>query len=75
MINWNTDELLLKKQFPKKYKIWRITQLINYGLEGEKIDKNFVILNWNEIKDKLDLHKRKTIEWLLWKTPYTKQSA
>jgi len=32
----------LKKRYPKKYKIWRIAQLINYGLDGEKLDKKEV---------------------------------
>ena len=38
MINWSTDEEKFKKENPKEYKIWRLSQLINYGLDGEKLD-------------------------------------
>ncbi len=38
MINWNTDEKKFKKLHPNEYKLWRLTQLINYGLDGEKLD-------------------------------------
>ena len=38
MYNWSTNIKYLKK-YPKKFKIWRLEQLINYGLGKEKIDK------------------------------------
>lgn len=38
MHNWSTDTDKLKK-YPEKYAIWRLEQLINYGLDGEKLDK------------------------------------
>lgn len=66
MINWNTDEKRLKRLHPKEYKLWRLTQLINYGLEGEKLDEKEVRAAWPKIKDSLAINKRKTLEFLLW---------
>ncbi len=66
MYNWSIDEEKFKKADPEKYKIWRLEQLINYGLGDEK-------LNAEELKqylDKLDLDKssKKYLEFLLWPT-------
>jgi hypothetical protein len=36
MYNWSVDEEELKKH-PRQYKHWRLEQLINFGLDGEKI--------------------------------------
>jgi len=66
MINWNTDEKRLKKNHPEEYKLWRLTQLINYGLEGEKLDEEEVRAAWPKIKDRLDPDKQKVIEFFLW---------
>lgn len=66
MINWNTDELKFKKRSPEEYEIWRIVQKINYGLEGEKIDKKQILKYWNIISSKLDIENKKTLEFFLW---------
>ena len=55
-----------KKEDPKAYKIWRIQQMINYGLAGEKLDEKEVKKYWKKIKDKLDPQYRKYLEILLW---------
>ena len=55
MYNWSTDEAKLKKENPEGYRIWRIIQLINYGLSDEKLDRGEVKAVWAKIKDKLDL--------------------
>ncbi len=39
MHNWSTDTTLLKKN-PEKFVIWHLEQLINYGLDGEKLDRD-----------------------------------
>ena len=44
-----------EKKYPKQYKLWRLTQLINYGLADEKLDRGEVKAVWAKIKDKLDL--------------------
>lgn len=38
MYNWSTDTTELKKD-SEKYAIWRLEQLINFGLNGEKINR------------------------------------
>ena len=71
MYNWSTDEEKFKKSNPKKYKLWRITQLINYGLDGEKLDREEVKKAWPKIKDKLDPYKARAIEFILWGKVYS----
>ena len=65
MINWSTDEEAFKKNHPKEYKLWRLTQLINYGLDGEKLSEKEVKKAWPKIKDKLDPHTVVYLEFLL----------
>ncbi len=36
MRNWSTDTKVLKRDKPG-YKKWRLEQLINFGLDGEKL--------------------------------------
>ena len=66
MINWSTDEKKFKKEDPEGYKLWRITQLNNYGLDGEKLDRDEVKKAWPKIKDKLDPYAKRLIEYLIW---------
>ena len=49
MYNWSTNTTELEKD-PHKYTIWKLEQMINFGLDGEKLDKkelenNLHILN------------------------------
>ena len=71
MYNWSVDEKAFKKKDPKGYKLWRLTQLINYGLDGEKLDRNEVKKAWPKIKDRLDPYKKRAIEYLLWEKLYS----
>jgi len=41
MYNWSTDEKTLQSD-PRRHAIWRLEQLINFGLEGEKIDRDLL---------------------------------
>ena len=70
MYNWSTDIKKLK-QNPEKYGIWNMQQMINYGLDGEKLDKKELKNMWNIIKDNLDPYKRRAIEYLLWGKLYS----
>lgn len=63
MYNWSTDTTELKK-FPEKYKIWKLEQLINYGLDGEKLDKKLLIKYWDKIR--IDKYYREYLKFLLW---------
>lgn len=72
MWNWSTDEKTFKKKSPEQYRLWRLIQLINYGLdEGEKLDREEVKRAWPEIKDQLDPYKARAIEYLLWGKQYS----
>ena len=66
MINWSTDEEKFKKESPGEYAVWRLTQLINYGLDGEKLDAVKVKKSWNKIKIKIDASTKNYLEYLLW---------
>lgn len=65
MYNWSVDEKEFKRKNPKEYKLWRLTQLINYGLDGEKLDKKEVKKAWPEIKERLDPYAKRLIEYLI----------
>lgn len=52
MYNWSTDEEYLK-QFPEEYEKWRLLQLINYGLDGEKIDLKKLKKLWKQIENEI----------------------
>lgn len=71
MYNWSVDEERFKKENPKGYRLWRLTQLINYGLDGEKLDREEVKKAWPKIKDQLDPYKARLIEFLLWERKYS----
>ena len=72
MHNWSVDVKRLKKH-PKKYALWRLEQLINYGLDGEKLDKKEVKRLWPEIKDRIDPNTKAYLGYLLWgKKPSSK---
>lgn len=64
MYNWSIDEKKFKKEDPEGYKIWRLEQMINYGLGGEKLDEKMVRRYWKRIF--IDKISKKYLEFLLW---------
>ena len=66
MINWSTDEKQFKKQHPREYGLWLLTQLINYGLDGDKLSGKMVKRNWGIIKENIDPDRATYLEFLLW---------
>ncbi len=66
MINWTVDEKKMKRTNPKEYKLWRITQLINYGLDGEKLNKKEVIKYWSDLSPRIDPESRNYLKFLIW---------
>lgn len=64
MYNWSVDEVKFKKADPEGYKIWRLQQLINYGLGGEKIKADELRRYWNKLF--IDEPTRRYLEFLLW---------
>lgn len=62
MYNWSTDTTTLKKN-PKKYAIWRMEQLINFGLNGEKINTTELRKYWSLLN--LDPKRKRVLEFWL----------
>ena len=48
MYNWSTDTTELQKH-PEQYTVWKLEQLLNYGLNGEKIDKDELKKYWSSL--------------------------
>lgn len=62
MRNWSVDESELKKD-PEKYAIWRLEQLINFGLDREKLDGRQLRQYWPRLQ--LDPARKRFLELLL----------
>lgn len=66
------DEDTFKKNYPEKYRLWRLAFNINGGLEkGEKLDRDEVKKAWPKIKDEIDPYKARLIEYLIWGNLYS----
>jgi len=63
MYNWSTDTARLQKN-PEKYTIWKLEQLINFGLNGETIKRKVLRKYWDTIK--IDPQKRNVLASWLW---------
>lgn len=62
MYNWNTNIEKLKKK-PEQFKVWKLEQGINFGLDGNKLSKKELKKNFSKLK--LDPHRKKFIQLLL----------
>lgn len=62
MYNWSTDEEQLKKD-PEKYAIWKLEQLVNFGLNDEKISQADLKRYWTSLT--IDPARRKFLDLLL----------
>lgn len=62
MKNWSTDEEALKKN-PEAYAIWKLEQLVNYGIGDEKISKAELTMYWDRIQ--VDPDRRRFLSLLL----------
>lgn len=63
MYNWNTDTSKWDKK-SDSYQIWYLEHLINYGLNGEKLDLDLVKKYWGDLD--LDPSRKKFLEMLIW---------
>jgi hypothetical protein len=61
MYNWNTDTTELKKD-REKYAVWKLEQLINFGLNGQKLKLSELKEYWS----KLDLDPKRKYVLELW---------
>jgi hypothetical protein len=64
MHHWSVDTKKFKKENPKEFAIWRLEQLVNFGLQGEKINQSELKKNWSKLK--LDPKKKSFLKLLLW---------
>jgi len=64
MYNWSVDEKKFKKENLEGYKIWKLEQMINFGLAGEKISESLVRKYWKKLF--LDPESKKFLKFLLW---------
>lgn len=64
MYNWSIDEKKFKKEAPEKYQIWKLEQMINYGLGEEKLDSKLVKKYWEELY--IDPLTKRYLKFLLW---------
>ena len=64
MKNWSVDEEAMKKADPEAHEVWRLEQLINYGLDGEKLNTEKVKKYWDRLY--LDPIYKQYLDFLLW---------
>jgi len=67
--NWSTD--ITKFKNPKEKRIWELTQLIDYGLRGQKLSQKELKKYWPQVKTKIDPSNRRLYEFLLWGKKYS----
>ncbi|MEK7573046.1 MAG: hypothetical protein AAB531_01335 [Patescibacteria group bacterium] len=63
MYNWSVNTSFLKKD-KRAYEIWKLEQLINFGLNDEKLNTSQLIKYWKELK--IDPKRRKLLSFWLW---------
>ena len=63
MYNWNIDTSKWDKK-SSSYQIWRLEQLINFGLNGSKLDPVLTRKYWSKLD--LDPYRKKFIKLILW---------
>jgi hypothetical protein len=63
MYNWSVDEKAFKKADPEGYKIWRLEQMINFGLNGKKLNKKELKKYWDKLQ--IDPAKKRFLSFLL----------
>lgn len=63
MYNWSTNEKELKKD-KKRYAVWKIEQMVNFGLNGKKLKEKELRKYWSEID--IDPTRRKFLGLLLY---------
>lgn len=63
MYNWTVDTKKLQKN-KAKFAVWKLEQLINYGLNGEKLSRKLLKIHWNKLR--VDKRYKKYLEFLLW---------
>jgi hypothetical protein len=65
MRNWSTDEARLKKN-KEEYAIWKLEQMVNFGLEGKKLKKKELLKYWGDLH--IDPARKKLLHLFLYGT-------
>jgi len=63
MYNWNTSVDGWDKKSPS-YQIWKLEQMINFGLNNKKLDVRLTRKYWSKLD--LDPFRKKFMELILW---------
>ena len=63
MYNWNVDISKWDKK-SEQFILWRLNQLINFGLNGERLDLKLVKKHWDKLS--LDPKRKKFLKLLIW---------
>lgn len=63
MYNWNTKLSGWNKK-SSSFQIWKLNQLINFGLNGEKLNLKLAKKLWPKLD--LDPHRKKFLSLILW---------
>ena len=64
MYNWSIDTKTFKKT-GKPYIIWKLEQMVNFGLNGKRLDKKLLKKFWEKLH--LDPDRKRFLSMLLWK--------
>lgn len=64
MYNWSVDVKKFKKEDPEGYKVWKLEQMINWGLGNEKISEKLLRKYWKKLF--MDILTKKYLQFLLW---------
>ncbi|MBI2573863.1 MAG: hypothetical protein HYV78_00495 [Candidatus Wildermuthbacteria bacterium] len=62
MYNWSTNETELKKK-KEKYAIWKLEQMVNFGLNGKKLKKTELLKYWEKLQ--IDPARKRFLRLLL----------
>lgn len=65
MYNWSTDETKLKED-KEKYAIWKLEQMINFGLDGKKLKQKELLKYWGKLH--IDPAREKLLRLFLYGT-------
>jgi len=69
MKNWNVDTSKFTSK--KSKRLWELSQLVNYGLDGKKLDLSEIKDNWLELKSDLDPERARMLEYYIWGKIYS----
>jgi hypothetical protein len=64
MYNWSVDEKKFKKEDPEGYQIWKLEQMINWGLGCEKLNERLLRKHWKKFF--IDNIIKNYLRFLLW---------